>query len=175
MHHKDKKRIGVYAGSFDPLTNGHMSVIKQALQVVDELIIAVGVNPEKKSMFTTEERMAMISEATADLHGVGVRCFENMYLVDYVHECKASIMVRGIRSNKDYEYERGMHDINLQISDPSLVTIYFFPPPELTNISSSMVKGLVGPEHWQSVVKRYVPSCVMSRLESKYLEKHVNI
>jgi pantetheine-phosphate adenylyltransferase len=171
--HKDKKRIGVYAGSFDPLTNGHMSVIGQALQIVDELTIAIGVNPEKKTLFTIDERMAMIVQATQEMHGIGVRSFENMYLVDFALECKANVLFRGIRSAKDYEYERGMHDVNLAICDPNLITVFLFPPPELVNVSSSMVKGLVGPKEWQSVVKRYVPPCVMTQLENKHRQKFI--
>lgn len=144
-----------------------MSVIKQAVNLVDELIIAVGINPEKNTMFTVEERMSMIAQAVSDLPNVGVRCFENMYLVDFAHQCKANILVRGIRSSKDYEFERGMYDINAAIADPSIMTVYLFPPAELVNVSSSMVKGLIGPQHWDSVVKRYVPTGVMHCIEQK--------
>ena len=169
-----KKRIGLYAGSFDPPTNGHMSVIKQALRLVDELIVAVGTNPEKKCLFTVEERMAMLAEATGEMCGISVRNFENMYLVDYAYQCQANILIRGIRSPTDYQFERAMYDVNTAISDPSIITVYLFPPAELVGISSSLVKGLIGPKGWEAVVKRYVPSCVMCHLENKIAQKRLN-
>src|SRR5678815_606817 len=97
------KRIGVYAGSFDPITNGHLWMVEQGAGLFDELIVAIGANPEKTSTFSLEERLQMVMEVTRQLPQVHVRSFENQFLVHYAHSIGAQYILRGIRNEGDYE------------------------------------------------------------------------
>ncbi len=152
-------RRGVYAGSFDPMTNGHFWMLEQAASLFDEVIIAVGDNPDKRSTFTVEERLAVIRECTQHLKNVTVDSFLNLYLVDYAKSVNAQFIVRGIRNLHDYEFERGMRNINADVA-PDIRTLFLMPPREYAEISSGFVKGLVGPEGWEDVLARYVPQAV---------------
>lgn len=149
-------RRAVYAGSFDPPTNGHLWMIAQAQTLFDELIVAIGVNPDKKSTYTVAQRMAMLNEIIKPYDHVRVDSFENQFLVNYANSVHAAFIVRGIRSNADYEYERAIRYINADLQ-PDIQTVFLMPPREIAEISSTMVKGLVGVDNWQNVVVRYVP------------------
>jgi len=149
------KRVGIYAGSFDPPTVGHLWMIEHAAALFDELIVALGVNPGKHTKFTVEERVAMLRGCTTGFKTVRVETFTNQYLINYARRQKASFIVRGIRSETDYEYERVMRNINGDL-DPAMTTIFLMPPRDIAEVSSSMVKGLVGPQGWQEMVKPYL-------------------
>lgn len=155
-------RKGVYAGSFDPITNGHLWIIEQGIKLFDELILAIGVNPEKTYTFSLKERIQMLEETTKRQKNIKIGTFESQYLVNYARSMGAQYILRGIRSESDYEYERDMRNINSDLA-PEIVPVFLMPPREITEISSSLVKGLVGPEGWQEVVKRYVPKPVYKR------------
>ncbi|MCL5427825.1 MAG: pantetheine-phosphate adenylyltransferase [Candidatus Marsarchaeota archaeon] len=163
--HKSKRR-GVYAGSFDPPTNGHLWMIREGARLFDELVVAIGVNPEKRTMFTIEERRAMLSEITKDLANVIVASFENKYLVTYAKSIDAGYILRGVRSAQDYAFEHTMQQVNFGI-DPDIRMVFQMPPKDIENISSSQVKELVGPEGWIEVVSRYVPQCALEALMGK--------
>jgi pantetheine-phosphate adenylyltransferase len=160
-------RVGIYAGSFDPPTVGHLWMIEHAAKMFDELIVALGVNPEKRSTFSVEERMEMLCNCTARLENVRVESFTNQYLINYARTQKASFIVRGIRSETDYEYERVMRNINGDL-DPGVTTIFLMPPRDIAEVSSSMVRGLVGPSGWQQMVQPYVPPQVYRQLLKKF-------
>lgn len=149
-------RRAVYAGSFDPPTNGHLWMIAEAQKLFDELIVAIGVNPDKKSTYTVAQRKDMLNKMTAPYGNVRVASFENQFLVNYANSVNAAFIVRGIRSNSDYEYERAIRHINADLQ-PKIQTIFLMPPREIAEISSTMVKGLAGVEGWHNVVARYVP------------------
>jgi len=155
-HQPPKIRVGIYAGSFDPPTVGHLWMIEHAARLFDELIVALGVNPEKRNTFSVEERVEMLRQCTRRLANVRVEAYMNQYLINYAREQKASSIVRGIRSETDYEYERVMRNINGDL-DPSITTVFLMPPRNIAEVSSSMVKGLVGPEGWQEMMRPYVP------------------
>lgn len=157
----------VYAGSFDPITNGHLWMIEQGRNLFSELIVAVGVNPEKKSTFSLEERLMMISESTANLQGISVATFENLFLVDYADSVGAEFILRGMRDVKDFEFERGMRNINSDLK-PRIQTVFLIPPRHMAEVSSSLVKGLIGPAGWQDVVRNFVPEPVFKRLTGRY-------
>jgi pantetheine-phosphate adenylyltransferase len=163
---KSKARVGIYAGSFDPPTTGHMWMIEEAATLFDELIVALGVNPEKRSAFTVEERLEMLRSCTASFKNVRVETFTNQYLINYARKQRASFIVRGIRSETDYEYERVMRNINGDL-DATVTTIFLMPPRDIAEVSSSMVKGLVGPEGWQKMVQPYLPPAVCRQLLKK--------
>lgn len=163
------KRIAVYAGSFDPLTNGHLWMIKQGARMFDELIVAIGDNPDKHYTFSHEERMTMLRVALSDMPDVRIAEFHNRFLVDFANEHGATFMLRGIRSTQDYEYERVMRHINADMA-PKVCTVFLMPPRDTAELSSSMIKGLIGPEGWEGQVSRYVPHNVFSMLKEKCRE-----
>ncbi|MCC8021432.1 MAG: pantetheine-phosphate adenylyltransferase [Akkermansia sp.] len=161
------KRTAVYAGSFDPLTNGHVWMIRQGAALFDRLIVAIGVNPDKEATFTVGERRRMLEDALTGLGNVAIAEFHNRFLVDFARENGAHFMIRGIRSSHDYEYERVMRHINADMA-PCISTIFLMPPRAISELSSSMVKGLIGPEGWEEQVIRYVPEGVFLMLKERY-------
>jgi len=158
-----QKRRAVYAGSFDPLTVGHLWMIEQGVHLFDRLIVAVGVNPEKQYTFSVEERLIMLRESTKKFRNVSVAAFSNRYLIHYAQEIGATHILRGIRTESDYEFERTMRNINGDL-DAAICTVFLMPPRGIAEVSSSMVRGLIGPNGWQKIVRKYVPDPVYKRL-----------
>ncbi len=158
---------GVYAGSFDPPTNGHLWMMEQGSRLFDELIVAIGINPDKKYTFSLDERVAMLKKITKQFQNTTVDTFENQFLVNYARSIGAGYILRGIRSESDYEYERVMRNINSDL-DPDIVTVFMMPPREIAEISSSFVEGLVGPEGWEKIIKKYVPKPVYEKFLMKF-------
>ena len=154
-----KKRLAVYAGSFDPLTIGHLWMIEQGVSLFDRLVVAIGINPEKRYTFTLEDRLEMLRKSLKQFGNLSVTSFSNSYLIDYAQSVGATHILRGIRSESDYEYERTMRNINGDL-DSAICTVFLMPPRDIAEVSSSMVKGLVGPKGWQKVVRKYVPEPV---------------
>ena len=157
----------IYAASFDPVTNGHLWMIEQDARLFEELVVAIGTNPEKRYTFSTPERLAFLRAATAPYRNVTVAAFDNQFLVKYARAIQVSYMIRGIRTEGDYEFERRMRYLNSDL-DPDITTIFFIPPREIAEISSSTIKGLVGPEGWEAVVARYVPAVVYHALIERF-------
>ena len=135
-----KTRIGIYPGSFDPLTNGHLDIIIRASRLFDSLVVGVLRNDAKKTLFSMEERVAMIRKCTKDIPNVKVEMFEGL-LVDFVREKKADTIVRGLRAVSDYEYELQMAMMNKHIS-PDIETIFLMTDINNSFLSSSMVKDV---------------------------------
>lgn len=160
---KRLRRVGVYAGSFDPLTVGHLWMIEQGGRLFDRLIVAIGVNPDKKYTFPLEERLVMLRESTKQFPNVSVASFSNRYLIDYAQLIRATHVLRGIRTESDYEFERTMRNINGDLG-AGICTVFLMPPRGIAEVSSSMVKGLIGPVGWQKIVRKYVPEAVYRRL-----------
>jgi pantetheine-phosphate adenylyltransferase len=158
-----RQRLGVYAGSFDPLTIGHLWMIEQGTTLFDKIIVAVGVNPDKKYTFSVEERLVMLRESTRKFRNVSVAAFSNRYLIHYAQEVGATHILRGIRTESDYEFERTMRNINGDL-DAAICTVFLMPPRGIAEVSSSMVRGLIGPDGWQKIVCKYVPQPVYKRL-----------
>ena len=127
----------IYPGSFDPITNGHLDVLKRALKVFDEVIVLVAVNANKKSKFTSSERVEMIKEATKDLKGVSVDSTEGLS-VDYAKKHGANCLIRGLRAVTDFEYEFSLSATN-EFIDPSIDMVFFMSHSETTFISSSSI------------------------------------
>ena len=159
-------RTAVYAGSFDPPTNGHLWMIERGLEMFDRLIVAIGNNPSKQYSFSVEERLEMLRASTAPHAGhLVIAQFDNRYLVDYARKKGAKFVLRGIRSPHDYEYERVMRHINADMA-PEITTVFLMPPRDIAEVSSNMVKSLIGPRGWEETVRRYVPAPVFARLEA---------
>ena len=160
---KRGQRLGVYAGSFDPLTIGHLWMIEQGARLFDRLTVAVGVNPEKKYTFPLEERLRMLRESTKPFQKVSVASFSNRYLIHYAQLIGATHILRRIRTESDYEFERTMRNINGDL-DSTICTVFLMPPRGIAEVSSSMVRGLIGPVGWQKIIRQYVPEPVFKRL-----------
>ncbi len=157
------KRVCVYAGSFDPPTNGHMYMITQGARLFDRLIVAVGINPNKTYTFTVEERLEMLRQCVVGLDNVKVESFEGKFLVRYAESVQAGYVLRGIRSLEDYRFEHAMRNVNEDLA-PGIATVFLMPPREICEISSSFVKGLIGFEGWKEAIEPYVPAPVYEKL-----------
>ena len=131
-------KVAMYAGSFDPITNGHTDLIKRSLQFVDRLIVAVAVNVQKQSLFTKEEREALIRSALDNDPRVDVRSFEGL-LVEFALKLEVPVLIRGLRAVSDYEYEYQMALMNRHLA-PTMETVFMVPSLDTTYISSSMVR-----------------------------------
>jgi pantetheine-phosphate adenylyltransferase len=134
------KKIALFPGTFDPFTIGHLSLIKRVLNLVDEIIIAIGINTNKKTFYSLEQRMETISKLFQDNLRVTVKSY-NGTTVDFAQEMGAQFILRGIRSVKDFEYEKNIADVNRQLS--GIETFVLFTEPEYTHISSSIVRELL--------------------------------
>lgn len=153
----------IYPGSFDPVTFGHLDVIKRSSRLFDELIVGVLNNGAKaKAMFTPDERVRLIKEATKDLKNVKVESFQGL-LVDFAKMKEAKIVVRGLRAITDFEYELQMSQTN-HIIDPDVDTIFLTTSLEYAYLSSSTVKevALNGGK-----IDKFVPTCVVEEINKK--------
>ena len=131
-------KIAVYPGSFDPITNGHLDIIKRGAKIFDEIIVAVLVNVDKKYMFKTEERVELIKKATKNIKNVRVVSFDGL-LVNFLKEYNANVILKGLRNSVDFEYELQMAFINNEL-DSEVETICMMSSAKNLHISSSCVK-----------------------------------
>ncbi|MEA3423664.1 MAG: pantetheine-phosphate adenylyltransferase [Bacillota bacterium] len=131
-------KVAVYPGSFDPITKGHLDVIKRTAKLCDELIVAVAYNPNKNSLFDLEERMDMIENSIENIDNVKVDSFVGL-LTDYVMKKNTTIIIKGLRAVTDFEYEFRMALMNKEICN-DIETLFMMTSPEYSFISSSMVK-----------------------------------
>ncbi len=165
-------KTALYSGSFDPCTNGHVWVIRKTIQIFDKLIVCIGVNADKKTSFTFEQRKNIIEETFKEEVKSGklqVVLLEEQFIVNYCRDNHIDFIVRGVRNVKDLEFEQQILYVNEKIN-PSVQTIYLIPPVELGGLSSSMVKGLVNNYEWQLIIKDIVPNPTYSAL---LLQKNV--
>ncbi len=154
------KRIALYAGSFDPPTNGHLWMIRQGAALFDELVVTLAVNPEKRSFLPLAERERLLCCMVADLPGkVRVATVESGFLVDFALAQGANYLLRGARNTADFQYEKTMARMNARM-EPGVHSVLLMAPGELEEISSSMVRGFVGVPGWQRWVRACVPPCV---------------
>ena len=130
----------LFAGTFDPFTLGHKSIVDRTLSVADEIVIAIGVNPNKQTMITLDERIIYINKVFADNPRITVSHYEGL-TTDYAQSIGADFLVRGVRYVKDFEYERQIADVNRQIS--GIETILLFTEEQYANISSSIIRELI--------------------------------
>lgn len=134
------KRIALFPGTFDPFTIGHESLVRRGLLLVDEIIIAIGINDAKKTYFPIEKRVRMIQDLYHDEPRVKVESYDNL-TIDFAKERNANYILRGIRSVIDFEYEKTIADMNRTLS--GIETFVLFTEPALTHISSSLVRELL--------------------------------
>ena len=160
-------RIGLYAGSFDPVTLGHLDIVRRGALLVDKLIVSVGINPDKRPLFTPTERVDLLREVLADLKNVEVDCFEGL-TVDHVHRRKAGVMIRGIRTVSDIESEFTMALTNRTLS-PDIETVFLMASEKYSHVSSTLIKQIahMGRENSLTHLEQFVPKAVIAPLMKK--------
>lgn len=141
----------IFPGTFDPFTIGHYSVVKRALTFMDEIIIGIGINENKKTYFPVEKRLEMIRQLYKDEPKIRVESYDCL-TIDFAKQVDAKFIVRGIRTVNDFEYEETIADINRKLAD--IETILLFTEPELTCVSSTIVRELL---QYNKDVSRFVP------------------
>ncbi len=156
-------RTAVYPGSFDPITNGHLDIIKRASRIYDRVIVGVLNNPNKKTpMFSVEERIEMIKSVTEDIENVEVDSFTGL-LVDFAKANDAQVIVKGLRTVADFEYELQMALLNKALN-PEYETVFLMTDTKYSYISSSMVKELAG---FKGNLTGLVPEKIIDRIKKK--------
>lgn len=140
MENKLTKHIALFPGTFDPFTIGHASLVERGLNLVDEIIISIGINDKKNTYFSLEKRLEAIQELYKDEPRVQVRAY-NSLTVDFAQQVHAGFILRGIRTVNDFEYEKNIADVNRMLS--GIETFILFTEPKHTHISSSIVRELL--------------------------------
>lgn len=159
-----KPRIAVYTGSFDPITLGHLNVIERSSSLVDTLYVGVGLNPEKPSLFTPEERVELVRQSARHVPNLEVRLFNGL-AVDFVRECGAHVMIRGVRPLTDIAGEFTMLMANRQL-DPGIETVFLMADEEFAHVSSTLLKQIT-PLASDDKLGRFVPREVIPSLRAK--------
>lgn len=160
-----KKNIAVYAGTFDPVTNGHIDIIERASRLYDHLYVTIFTNPDKKTMFTLGERIELLKESTKEFDNVTIDFSEDL-AVEYARKVGASVLVRGLRATMDFEYELQLASSN-QYLDDSIDMVFLMTRPSHSFISSSSVKEIALHQH---SVAGLVPQVVENALKKKINE-----
>jgi len=162
------KRIGLYPGTFDPVTLGHLDIVKRAVKLVDHLVIGIANNPSKSQVFSTEERVAMIRRETAPLAGDGratitVETFDSL-LIQFARKIGARIIIRGLRAVSDFEYEFQMVGMNQRL-DPDIETVFLMADPRHQAIASRLVKEIAA---FGGDVSPFTTAAVAAELKKRF-------
>jgi pantetheine-phosphate adenylyltransferase len=157
------ERVAVYAGSFDPLTNGHLDILARARRLSDKVVVAILQNDEKTPLFTVEERIAMLRESLGEDSSTPVQAFSGL-LVDFARQVGATAIVRGLRAVSDYEYELQMALMNRRLA-PEVETVFLMAKEEYSYVSSRLVKEVA---RLKGDVTGLVPEFVRRRLVAKF-------
>ncbi|QAT42809.1 pantetheine-phosphate adenylyltransferase [Aminipila luticellarii] len=158
------KQKALYAGSFDPITNGHLDLINRASKLYDSLVVGVIANPSKNPLFSAEERKMLIREATSHLKNVEIDDFTGL-LASYVNEQQFDVVVRGLRAASDFESEIQMAQMNARLYNENVETVFLMTSPEFSFLSSSMVKEVF---MLHGEIEGLVPDVVLSYMIEKY-------
>src|SRR5688572_26905252 len=157
-------RRAVYTGSFDPITLGHLNVIERSSKLVDELVVGVGINIDKQSLFTADERVELVRRVTDKLGNVTVKKFDGL-AVRFVRECNARVIIRGVRSLSDMEAEFTMTLANRKL-DPGIETVFLMSDEEYSHVSSSLIKQITALAS-DAELARFVPSVIIPDLRAR--------
>ena len=155
---------GIYPGSFDPVTYGHLDIIKRSAEMVDELVVGVLNNKAKTPLFSVEERVKMLEEVTKDIANVKIIPFEGLS-VDFAHKLNAKIVIRGLRAITDFEYELQIAQSNRKVA-PEIDTVFLTTSIDYAYLSSSIVKEYAS---FGVDVEQFVPAGVVDRIKEKYI------
>ncbi len=156
-------KICVYPGSFDPITYGHLDIVERASKLTDKLILAISHNPEKKSLFSVDERVEMVKDAVSNLKNVEVESFEGL-TVDYCKKIGASFIIRGLRAVTDFEYELQLAQTNRELYK-EVDTIFLLTNLQYSYLSSSVVKQVA---EFGGDISKFVTPFVEKKLKEKY-------
>ena len=157
-----RDRVGVYPGTFDPLTLGHLDIIRRGAHLVDRLVIGVTTNPSKSPMFTVAERLAMVEREIADMPNVSVVEFDSL-LMDFATREGASLILRGLRAVADFEYEYQMAGMNQQLND-DIETVFLMADVSLQPIASRLVKEIA---RYGGAIDKFVPPAIAADVAAK--------
>ncbi|MGX7091925.1 pantetheine-phosphate adenylyltransferase [Hutsoniella sourekii] len=157
-------KIGIFPGSFDPLTNGHLDLIARASRLFDELIVLVAVNTNKKALFAEDERVALVQEAVAHLDNVRVDVLKDGLVANYFKKVGATALVRGVRNTTDYEYEFTIASGNRQQA-ADLETVILYAADNYRFLSSSLIKEIA---HFHGDISQMVPPAVEQAIQAKF-------
>jgi pantetheine-phosphate adenylyltransferase len=158
-------QIAIYPGTFDPVTYGHIDLIKRAQEIFSEVIVAVAHNPHKKPLFSVKERVAMLKDATADLKGITITDFDGL-VVDYARKNKAKVLIRGLRMLSDFEYEFQMALTNRKLA-PDIETIFLMPHESYSYLSSKLLREAAS---LGADLSAFVPDFIAKALKEKINE-----
>ncbi len=158
-----KKRIALYPGTFDPVTFGHIDIMRRALKLFDQVIVAVALNPNKSPLFALDNRVHFIKEATKNLKNLEIVPFDNL-LINLAHSKKASVVIKGLRAISDFEFELQMGLMNRTL-DEKIETLFMIPSQEFSFLSSNLVKETA--RHGGDVSK-LVPKIVFKELKKSF-------
>ena len=156
------QRVAIYPGSFDPPTNGHLDIVERSSRLFDRVVVGVGRNLTKKTVFDADERVALMRDACRKWSNVEARGFEGLQ-VDFAKECGATFIIRGIRALSDFEFEFEMGTMNRALA-PGIEMVYLMTAPEYLFVSASRVKELVA---FGASVDKYVPANVSKALKAR--------
>ena len=154
----------VYTGSFDPITLGHLNVIERSSKMFDTLVVGIGVNVEKKSLFSPEERKELVSRVTSQWENVVVETFDGL-AVDFVHQQNSSVMVRGVRPLTDIAGEFTMLMANRQLA-PDIETVFLMADEEFAHVSSTLIKQIAQFSD-DEMLARFVPEQIIEELRAR--------
>lgn len=160
------QRVGLYPGTFDPLTNGHLDIIRRAAKLVDKLVIGVAINADKGPLFSLEERLDMVRDACAALGPatqIEVKPFD-ILLMSFAEQVGARVIIRGLRAVSDFEYEFAMVGMNQKLN-PEVETVFLMADPTHQAVASRLVKEIA---RLQGSVAPFVPQAVEARLRAKF-------
>ncbi|MBR1627465.1 MAG: pantetheine-phosphate adenylyltransferase [Bacteroidales bacterium] len=148
--------VALFPGSFDPVTKGHESIVKKALPMFDKIIVAIGENTSKKTMFSLEDRLKWLKETFADCDNVEIDSY-NCLTTDYCRQKNAKFILRGLRDTADFQYEKNISDINTML-DPEIETVFLLADKQDSSISSSFVREMI---MFGKDVREFLPKSVV--------------
>lgn len=156
-------RIGIFAGSFDPMTLGHLDLITRSSRLFDEVIILIAINTSKQALFTADERLQLVEESIKDLNNVRVDILRDGLVANYFAEKNATAMIRGVRNTIDFEYESGIAIAN-HLQNPNLETVTLFADEKYRHLSSSLIKEIA---RFDGNISQMVPKHVADAMHNK--------
>jgi len=154
------QRIAVFAGTFDPITNGHLDVVNRSLNLFDKIIIAIGENTKKQTLYTTEQRLNWIKQIYTAESRIEAQCYSGL-TVDFCRNVGAKYILRGLRNGSDYDYEAHIAQLNKELA-PDIETVFVITSPQVSYISSSLVRDLI---IYGGNFAPFVPQVVMADLK----------
>ncbi len=162
----ENRKIAIYPGTFDPITLGHLDIIKRSSKIFDKVIVTVAVNPKKAPLFSADERMEMILDAIDDLSNVSVEKFDGL-LVDFARNNNASVIVRGLRAISDFEYEFQMALMNRHMAE-DITTVFLMPHEKFTYLNSTVIKNVA---NLGADIQKFTTKFVAGKLAEKFIKK----